>query len=274
MRSHLSVKDCDCVITGLEWNEEKWMELCEEAEDDFTGLTLSLLISLAARFAILGTLPNTWDNDPKYKTKNEMFALFFATVFIIVLCVAFHFAMKKFPKIHEYTTLERGLQVTFQTLWMTVAWMFLSLITWMYFYTTSDKGIAGGLGGKMTARIIIALFIFALFVVSSYSFQIFANRFNPKVETIRIFVLFWSLLLGLSFKDVFKQALKSVANEFSDSNLSLCVDVGLRAGLLFLVIPAWLNYVLPHALKCFDDLSTQLGSSRRNSALQLVDIDS
>merc|ERR1719217_1586533 len=36
-----------------EWNEEKWHEQCIEAEDDFAGLTMGLLISMLVRFYIL-----------------------------------------------------------------------------------------------------------------------------------------------------------------------------------------------------------------------------
>lgn len=231
---------------------ELFEELCRESEDEYIGLTLGLLVSLVIRFAIIGKLPPL-TGDPMVKKPEDVFALTgacFGTGILIILFSSLRFR----PNFQGLPPkLDRLCTILMNVLTMTLGWCLLSAAEWGYWCSTSDRGF--GLGGKMTARVVVALFMFVFTLVGIYTKLWVSKLFPINWSGLKgaNMVQFFGLLLGLSWKAVFKEALTSVSMRWDEGTIRTMVDGGLTVALCAFVIPPWTMYIIPRVLDIHEE---------------------
>jgi len=233
---------------------ELYCELCQEAEDEYIGLTLGLLVSLVIRFAIIGKLPPL-KGDPMVKQPWDVVALAgacLATGILIILFCSLRWSLASdlrglVPKV------DRLCSIVTSVLSMTLGWCLLSAAEWGYWCSTSDEGL--GLGGKMTARVVVALTMSALTLVGIYTKLWITDKLPINMNTLRgtSMVQFFGLLLGLSWKAVFKEALSSLSMQWAAGPMRTLVDGGLSIALCLFVMPPWALYIIPPVLDIHEE---------------------
>jgi hypothetical protein len=238
-----------------------WIEHCREAEHETAALMLGLCVSQTIRFVILGHYPSMTSTAQKGKTSSQVISLFAVGIFLGFIVVPLEMAFS-----HIIETFTRGayiarfIRIVRETLAMTMAWCLVYWARWAFWAYTSDNGL--GFGDKMTALLIMALFLSALSIVGVFLIEKAAGSLaHSGLHTLAGLVALSDALgfvMGLAWETVFKEALAGISVlqilplGYTLNNLLLIFL------LCLLMLPAWMWYILPEDLPRGASMSDKL----------------
>jgi hypothetical protein len=225
---------------------EHYHEECADSEFVFTGLTSGLLVSMAIRQTITGTIPPI-HGSPMNKTSAEVWSLF---VFAWA-AECFLFAIVVWRRSEESME-ERGygkfmrhlVRTVVRVTAMLAGWLFMYWGEWV-FWSKASSSVAEEdiMVGKTALALTLSFVVFLSF------FAITRIRYTYHVQATHAaggLISSFALLLGLSWESVFCTSIESISFGFEDRPaLQIAWEIGLTLFLCAIVIPAWVLYILP-----------------------------
>lgn len=251
-------------IAKREEGKLAWKKECHHAEHETAGLMLGLLLSQSIRFSISGYQPplHSGENSHAQKDKSffEVLMLFAVSVVLGAIVIPSEMAITKLSEqlVTAGTTnnsrrrkwiasFVRGVR---ETLSMTMAWCLVYWSRWAFWRWTSNSGL--GWGDKMTALLIMALFLSALSFAGIFVIEFAETRMENTSKRAHLAGLValgeaLGLVMGLAWETAFHEAVEGIS-ELEVIPLGAGFNkVGLIFLLCLVILPAWMWYVLPEA---------------------------
>jgi hypothetical protein len=229
--------------------KEKWATEMEKGENNGVGFAVGLLFSQWVRQTITGRMPDVWGTPAGQKWEEilELEVWTFIVAPIILLAV---FGL---TKLHERLVGSASSAavlrfVVLQKAWLSysLAWLFLSLAEWEFWWAFSPESFGTGETSNMTAAVMMSLFLSAFIFLAIYALELLTRRTPNLTAPIRSFCSGLTIIVGLSWQRVFYIAATYAGAQY-DSYEHL-VDISFIVAVCVVVAPAWLWYIVPKTL--------------------------
>jgi hypothetical protein len=247
----------------IDAHEKLWIEQCVEAENEFFAFAVGFLISIVARRALTGcTAQLHWMPIDTGDAVQTWGLLGFAALFGCFVSVGT--GIRHFTDDHDWIAqtitigswhweqhhtsyLERASAMFELTMAMSCGWCLLFWGYWLFWNLTDGEGVVGD-GSVVVARVVMVLF----FTVSSFLVLIvldyIADRSLKLEAGLRALSEAFVLVVGLSWESASMDVFTAV-NEYEVGTFeAACVQIGQTVIICMFVLPAWILYILPHAL--------------------------
>jgi hypothetical protein len=226
--------------------KEKWATEMEKGENNGVGFVVGLLFSQWVRQSVTGRMPDVWGTPAGQKWEDILeLEIWTFTVTPIILAAVFGLT-----KLHERLVSSASSSavlrfVVLQKAWLSysLAWLFLSLAEWEFWWAFSPESFGTGETSNMTAAVMMALFLSAFIFLAIYALELLTRRHPNFTTPIRSFCSGLTIVVGLSWQRVFYIAATYAGAQY-DSYEHL-VDISFIVAVCVVVTPAWLWYIVP-----------------------------
>eukprot|EP00931_Biecheleriopsis_adriatica_P123534 TRINITY_DN98586_c0_g1_i1.p1 TRINITY_DN98586_c0_g1~~TRINITY_DN98586_c0_g1_i1.p1 ORF type:complete len:644 (-),score=106.84 TRINITY_DN98586_c0_g1_i1:54-1985(-) len=217
-----------------------WLHQAEHTENELTAFALGFLISMCVRFGLVGCAARLhWAPDDTGSVE-QMTGLLLCVLLFAVLLIACSW-LNRCSRISE-----RQCELIEVTLAMSMGWCMLYLGHWMFWIASDGNGLIGN-GDVMAAKTVVTFFCtcfgFAMLLVIDFA----ADRLPFFEHGLRSTSEAFVLLLGLSWESTFVKVLEASQKKATDNTQDTLMTVVKALVLCFLVVPAWIMYIMPKA---------------------------
>jgi len=232
----------------VEEEDQKWVDTCEEAEDDVFSLTVGFLIVLLLRNMIRGEVQAYEPGKIGAVTQSEANKLLMcsgvATLLVIVGAIC-----PMHELIGESHLRKRALTNVQHLNSMVMAWGLLFWAEWQLYVSGWEHTT---MGGCIVVAISVSTGAFiSVILLSAIPTAHTANKFGKRAA--KSIVLALGLLIGFTWERAFDVAFEELEEHYAEHHSSkwlghaivTCVSLVLTA----IVAPAWRHYILPRALE-------------------------
>lgn len=241
-------------------SEQKWMETCEETDDDVFCLAVSFLIVLLCRHLIRGKAqPYEPGEVGRVIQSDANYLLACSAGFGLLVCLGAGIMMKYQDEMHHGSSARRLSTIVQHLNSMIMAWAFLFWAEWQLYVWGWESSVIGGC-------IVIAVFMtmFGMLCVFLLNFvQVHFRESKVMRRAMNSLELALGVLIGFSWERAFDVAFEEVHHEYHEQAYGEFV-VSILAILLFAIVaPAWRLHILPKA----DKLEREAKMERQSSKL-------
>jgi hypothetical protein len=233
---------------GVDEDEELWMEICNETDDDVFCLAVSFLTVLYIRYQIRGhVMPyepgKVGDVQQEHCTKLLLVSIAFA-----LLVFAGQIVIMKYHEVLSSTEFNKRCVANLQHLnSMLMAWSFLFWAEWQLYVIGWERTVMG-------ATLLLALLLTLLSFTGVVVFTFIREHLHKKLAKRAIGSLEVALgvLAGFSWERAFDVGFEEIEHAFAHQHGSLIPGYAavtlLSFVLLCIVTPAWRYHILPKSM--------------------------
>lgn len=227
-------------------HERNWDDQCKSVENQFSSITLGLLLSVVIRYAISGSLPAI-HGSPMYKTDAQVWTMFGVTLGFALPVFALAMTVNALSNLAKgLPSIVRAAKVTSLVVAMCMGWCFVFWGQWAFYSATDNVGV--GMGDRMTARFVDALFMSYLGFVFIIGMDFLADRIKVARGGFKAIQTAIVLAIGISWQGAFSEAVAAMSYKFTDKKIRAYMDALMTIMLCSTIVPAWIWYMLPKAL--------------------------
>jgi len=242
-----AVADADGVTDEA---EEKWIDTCQETDDDVFCLAISFLCVLFFRYLILGKATPYEPGNVGNVTQADSNSLLLVAMGFLSLVAALTVAIMKHPDSFCGNSFDARITGNVQHLSsMIMAWSFLFWAEWQLYVWGWESTI---IGGCLVVAVFLTVCSFAAVFLLDYMEKSVQGEYRKMTQrTIGSLELALGVLVGFSWERAF-----DVGFEEIEHTLQHRIHLGippiatvtlLSLVLLIIVAPAWRYYILPKA---------------------------
>eukprot|EP00403_Amphidinium_massartii_P041533 CAMPEP_0178435986 /NCGR_PEP_ID=MMETSP0689_2-20121128/34208_1 /TAXON_ID=160604 /ORGANISM="Amphidinium massartii, Strain CS-259" /LENGTH=776 /DNA_ID=CAMNT_0020058071 /DNA_START=36 /DNA_END=2363 /DNA_ORIENTATION=- len=255
-----------CYAKKAEWESEAEMEefeeICAESEDDSLAFCLGFLISVALRFAISGVMPSLHDV-PIGKTAGEVFGL--GTVGFLSIVAVIIFGLVPTP---EMRVLKRAYHSFTACLTMTAGWCAVYFSQWLFWWATDGYGVLGE-GNMLSAALVLVFFCTLYAIGMTLLCDYIGDNYAQLRKAMDLVLVSFVLLTGLSWESAFLSAASAIDPSVSNALGKAALDLLEVVCFCSVIIPAWIWYILPHALEQQEEEDAAEGDAKEGGQKDL-----
>jgi hypothetical protein len=229
---------------GAPLRNSRWARQCCESENDFSGLSLGLLLCQVVKFSISGHLPPV-HGAPKGKTGTEVWSLFGVSMLFVGMVIMSSTWVKKLQSEGVRGTRRRAANISLTIASMTLGWSLLYWGQWLFWNWTSGQGV--GEGDAMSARMLMVIGFGITGFGTIFLLDFIADKGWVDRSCVEGLIDTVGLLLGLSWEACITTAVVGLGQALP--RREHVVDSSVDIFLCVAVIPAWALFILPQALK-------------------------
>lgn len=235
--------------------EDKWIETCDEMDDDVFCLATSFLVVAFFRFLILGEVYGYEPGKMMHASQSNANWLLFAGLLFVVAVVGGTMAIIKNSArieqnhfVHRITTNVQHLNS------MIMAWCFLFWAEWQLYVWGWEATVIGGcfaVAVVLTFASFMSVYLLDFAVKHAQAaYTTGARRATNSIETAL------GLLVGFSWERAFDVGFEEIEHSLEhriETHVPATVWVVIMSTvLLAIVAPAWRHFILPKAIKMED----------------------
>merc|ERR1719454_953520 len=233
----------------MDESEEKWVEICDETDDDIFCLAMSFLLVQMLRGWVRGEnlsyMPGKV-GDVTQSQANWLLGLFFLLAVLTGVCAGY--LLKKFKKSSKAqlrSICNFNHVMSMSTAWLLLFWAEWQLYVWGWEYTV--------IGGCLLNSICLTMFSFAMcFVFNAAEDAVKSKAAKRAVDSVELSL---GILVGFSWERAFDIAFEAMEHTVEHDPKYLWIDgivaVTIVSGILLAIVaPAWRLYILPKAEEC------------------------
>mmetsp|Transcript_42889 Transcript_42889/g.98395 ORF Transcript_42889/g.98395 Transcript_42889/m.98395 type:complete len:530 (-) Transcript_42889:92-1681(-) len=225
-----------------ERRHEEFIEVTAEAEDDYIGLLMGMLLCQVTKFVIVGEIAPLHGN-PMGKTPMQVALLMLAALILSGLLVLVSSWQQKLVDGEASKRMRRAAHVIEAIVAMSLGWHSLYAGQWLFWTLTSGEGVASGdvlVAGLLRFAVNAMVGVAAIFILDRQCDYGWLPR-----RTVTALVGAVGLLLGLSWEQCVDTSVKGM-HTIMPHNIKF-VDAFVDMTLALFVVPAWALYIRPHA---------------------------
>lgn len=233
----------------IDEDEERWIEICDETDDDVFCLAISFLCVLLFRQLIRGKTQPYEPGKVGNVTQTDANILLLVSVGFCVLAAAGAVAIVKFSSQLTANALDNRFTTNFQHLnSMILAWSFLFWAEWQLYVWGWEKTVIAGC-------LCVALFLTICSFAAVFAINQIEEHFQDKMakRALNSLELALGVLVGFSWERAFDVGFEEIEHNLEHgaetSSVPGTVWVVLLSIVLFcFVAPAWRLYILPKTM--------------------------
>eukprot|EP00419_Tripos_fusus_P005664 CAMPEP_0172674514 /NCGR_PEP_ID=MMETSP1074-20121228/12775_1 /TAXON_ID=2916 /ORGANISM="Ceratium fusus, Strain PA161109" /LENGTH=516 /DNA_ID=CAMNT_0013491925 /DNA_START=1 /DNA_END=1551 /DNA_ORIENTATION=- len=256
-------------LPGREREEEEWMEVCAELENESASLAMGLVLSLFVRFAITGHMPRI-HSPAQGHSVGEVWKLFacalgFGVLLIPVAVIGAHAKHGGHPEDDNWKVcvVHRASDFAERLMIMSMGWCLLYWGKWFYWEVTNNKGLMTDslMGGEMVQVMLFSAISFISIRHIDCVADYLRERGSEYEVALRRLITMFALLMGLSWESAFTSAVHVIGEDF-EGTARVLFDAVLTLGICLAVLPAWAWHILPKTIRGVDRALTKSLSPR------------
>lgn len=240
-----------------------WKDVAREAEDDMSAIVFGFMFGRVFLWACVapGTvIPIDFDAKSGWNSANRHYASLFIvmTVILVWLCHNLHRCLAQHDMaVSRVAKFVQSFQIH---LLMSIAWSFMLVLRWLVHYTLEiglmDSSHRDAWQSIVAKKFLCFMVWWFIFVVSFLIVATLGNNGMLSEGLADKTVLSLSMATAVMIEKMYSHAVDAVIREMDElggQNMSvptkLLIQIALCVALLTLTFPAWLEYIVPTAMK-------------------------
>lgn len=225
----------------MDEDELKWIETCEEADDDIFCLAVSFLIVLFFRYAIMRH-PQAYEaGRADHVTQSNANRLLACSVGFALLVLLGAIAMKKVQSRIRTPRARRFANIVQHLNSMIMAWSFLFWAEWQLYVSGWKETV---IGGCLVISIFMTMYGFlCVFFLNFVEHHFRANKSLQRAMTSLELAL--GVLIGFSWERAFDVGFEEIYLKFEGQSGGSVIVALMSLALIAVVGPAWRYHILP-----------------------------